>query len=209
MSSPVIPKEKLSAYQRWELHAFDAPNESMQSPGARRQAEEDKVRHLHQHAYEAGRADALRETTAKHSAEAEHLKTLLLAIECERKAVEQRLAGDVVELALEIAQQIVHQALAVKPELIIPLVHEAITRTAEPAGAASLVLNPADATLVREKLGDELTTAGWRVVEDPAIQRGGLRIQTPATQVDATIATRWKRLAAALGANNEWIASER
>lgn len=209
MSSPVIPKEKQSAYQRWELHAFDAPNEAMQTPSAKRQAEEDKVRHLHQHAYEAGRADALRDAATKHSEEAGQLKTLLLAIESERKAVEQRLAGDVVELALEIAQQLVHQALAVKPELIIPLVHDAITRTAESAAAATLVLNPADAVLVREKLGDELTTAGWRIVEDAAIQRGGVRIQTAATQVDATIATRWKRLAAALGTNNEWIASER
>ena len=30
MSSPVIPKEQLSAYQRWELHSFDAPTAAAQ-----------------------------------------------------------------------------------------------------------------------------------------------------------------------------------
>ena len=59
---------------------------------------------------------------------------------------------------------------------------------------------------MREQLGDELGKAGWRIVEDAKLARGGAMLQTAATQIDATIATRWQRLAAALGQSSEWVA---
>ena len=204
-NSPVIPKEKLSAYQRWELNAFDAPVGA--HPGAANSAAADaeKVRHLHQKAYDAGRADGLREGAQKASAEAKQMKALLVAIEQQSHEVNQRIAHDVLELALEVARQMVRQALTVRPEFIVALIHDALARTAQPPAGATIALNPADALLVREKLGEELATAGWRIVDDPHVQRGGTMLQTAATQIDATTGTRWQRLATALGQTGEWL----
>jgi flagellar assembly protein FliH len=200
-NSPVIPKEKLSAYQRWELHAFDAPAAANSAA-----ADAEKVRHLHQHAYDAGRADGLREGAQKAAAEAQQLKSLLVAIEQQSHEINQGIAHDVLELALEVARQMVRQALSVRPELIVTLIHDALARAVQPLAAATIALNPADAALVREQLGSELAAAGWRVVEDPHMQRGGALLQTAATQIDATMGARWQRLTAALGQNTEWLA---
>jgi flagellar assembly protein FliH len=204
-NSPVIPKEKLSAYQRWELHSFEAP---AGTPAAANKASADaeKVRHLHQHAYDAGRADGLREGAQKSAQEAQQFKALLVAVEQQSHEVNQHIAHDVLELALEIAQQMVRQALAVKPELIIALIQDALARTVQPLTAASIALHPADAALVRAQLGTELAAAGWRIVDDANVQRGGALLQTAATQIDATLGTRWRRLAAALGQDSAWLA---
>jgi flagellar assembly protein FliH len=204
-NSPVIPKEKLSAYQRWELHSFETPAGATAAPATKAAADAEKVRHLHQHAYDAGRADGLREGAQKTAGEAAQLQALLAAVERQSHEINQRIAHDVLELALEVARQMVRQALVVRPELIVTLIHDALTRTVQPLAAATIALNPADAVLVREQLGDELGAAGWRIVEDPQLQRGGALLQTAATQIDATINTRWQRLADALGQNCDWI----
>jgi flagellar assembly protein FliH len=204
-NSPVIPKEKLSAYQRWELHAFDAPADARPAAANKVAADAEKVRHIHQHAYDAGRADGLREGAQKSANEALQLKTLLAAIEQHSHEINQRIAHDVLELSLEVARQMVRQALEVRPELIVTLIHDALARAVQPLAAATIALNPADAALVREQLGDELAAAGWRIVEDPKLARGGALLQTAATQIDATVGARWQRLCAALGQSNEWL----
>lgn len=214
-NSPVIPKEKLSAYQRWELNAFDAPAgdrratarpETAAKAATKAAADAEKVRHIHQHAYEAGRADGLREGAAKASAEALQLQALLTAVEQQSHEINQRIAHDVLELALEVARQMVRQALTVHPELIVMLIHDALTRTVQSPAGATMALNPADAAIVRAQIGGELAAAGWRIVEDAKLQRGGAMLQTAATEIDATMGTRWRRLAATLGQTGEWLA---
>ena len=71
-NSTVIPKEKLTAYQRWELHSFDQPDSGAPRTaggGPARAADDEaaKTRKVHQLAYEAGRADGLREASANSS----------------------------------------------------------------------------------------------------------------------------------------------
>lgn len=205
-NSPVIPKEKLSAYQRWELHSFDTPVDPPPAAAANTaEAEAEKVRHIHQHAYDAGRADGLREGAGKTANEARQLQSLLAAIERQSHEINQRIANDVLELALEVARQMLHQALLVRPELLVTVINDALARAAQPLSAATIALHPGDAALVREQLGDELAAAGWRIVDDAKLLRGGALLQTAATQIDATIGTRWQRLAAALGQNSEWL----
>ena len=204
-NSPVIPKEKLSAYQRWELHAFDAPSESPAAPEKKAAAEAEKVRHIHQHAYNAGRADGLKEGAAKTALEVQRMQAVVAALERHGAEVGQTVAQEVLELALEVARQMMRQALIVRPEFIFPLIQDALERAGQAHAGATLALNPADVAIVREHLGSELTAAGWRLVEDAAIQAGGAMVQTSATQIDATLDTRWKRLASALGTTSDWL----
>jgi flagellar assembly protein FliH len=99
----------------------------------------------------------------------------------------------------------VRTAFDVKPELIVPIVREAIEYLPVLQQPALLMLNPEDAPIVRAGIGEELDKGGWRVVEDPTVARGGCRIDTASNQIDAQAATRWTRLAHALGKNVEWL----
>jgi flagellar assembly protein FliH len=118
---------------------------------------------------------------------------------------DETIASDVLDLALHLARSMVRTAFEVRPELVIPVVREAIEYLPVLQQPALLALNPLDAPIVRAGLGDELDKGGWRVVEDPTIGRGGCKIDTASNQIDAQAALRWQRLSQSLGKNVEWL----
>jgi flagellar assembly protein FliH len=74
-----------------------------------------------------------------------------------------------------------------------------------PYGHAVIQLNPDDASLVRLYLSEQFAHADHRIREDPATVRGGCIIETNGSQLDATLATRWKRVVESMGAKNDWV----
>ena len=58
--------------------------------------------------------------------------------------------------------------------------------------------NPQDIELIRLHLADELKEGHWRVLADESLARGGCRAETPYGDIDATLQTRWRRVAASL-----------
>ena len=59
MSSKSIPKEQLSAYQRWELSAFDQPGAGVKLPTA------DEIQRIQQQAYQEGFAAGMKDGRAE------------------------------------------------------------------------------------------------------------------------------------------------
>lgn len=211
MSSPVIPKEKLTAYQRWELHTFEQPkgqtptHAHARGPASAAEEEAAKIRSVHQLAYEAGRADAQREAAARSSVEAQQLAALLDGVRRQSADLNLQVADGVLGVALAVAQQMVRQTLAANAEGINAIVQDALSRVLQPATQATIMLNPADAALVQAQLGETLAAGGWRIVEDHSITRGGCRLHTLASELDATVETRWRRITAALGQDTPWL----
>ena len=115
------------------------------------------------------------------------------------------MADDVLKLALTVAQQVMRQALAVHPELIVPVVQDALSRLIPANAQPVLTLHPDDAALVREYLGEQLAADSCRVAEDSTVRRGGCTLHTPASQIDASVESRWQRVTAALGQEIAWI----
>ena len=64
--------------------------------------------------------------------------------------------------------------------------------------AISVWLHPEDAELVREAVFLGEHDQQWQIVEDPVIQRGGCRIHTDTSQIDATLDSRLNSLIAPL-----------
>ena len=118
---------------------------------------------------------------------------------------DEAIAGDVLELALHLAKNMVRTAFEVRPELILPVVREAVDYLPTLQQPALLILHPEDALIVRGSIGHELEKTGWRIVEDGNVARGGCRIDTASNQIDAQIAARWQRLSHALGRDVEWL----
>jgi flagellar assembly protein FliH len=111
----------------------------------------------------------------------------------------------VLELALQLSKAMLKQALQVKPSLILPIVRDAIEYLPSLQLPALLMLNPEDAEVVREGIGEELEKGGWRVIDDPSIERGGCKVDTASNQIDAQTSARWTRLTHALGKNVDWL----
>lgn len=219
------PKELQSAYQRWEMASFGDSRPSalnsrvtapVDTPVAAPVADlvsEETLAAIREQARQAGfddgrsagYADGLAIGRAEAARELEHLQAIAVEFGTAVAHADETIAADVLDLALHLAKNMLRTALEVKPELVIPVVREAIEYLPVLQQPAVLMLNPADAEIVRGAIGEELDKGGWRVVQDAAIARGGCKVDTATNQIDAQIASRWERLTHSLGSNLEWL----
>jgi flagellar assembly protein FliH len=215
MSDTIIPKEQQSAYQRWEMASFGDSRPSARAESAAQATrvsieEQAEIREAAQERGYAiglaeGRSEGLRQGLADAAAETAHLRSIVTALGSEVSRADELIAGDVLILALDLAKAMLKTSLTARPELVLPIVSEAIRYLPVLQQPAVLFLHPDDVMVVNEHMRDELNKAGWRVAEDMHMVRGGCRIDTASNQIDATIETRWHRLAEALGQNSAWL----
>lgn len=230
--SNLIPKEKLTAYQRWEMASFDKNIVIEESKAAELAAklqaahqekiEEEARRAAHGAGLEEGRnagfeqglaegqaqgyADGLAQGRAEAETEKQQLQELARIFGDEIAQASDRVAADVLDLAMDLAKAMLKNALAIRPELVLPVVADAIRKLPSIQQPARIFLHPDDARLVMNRMGDELDKGGWHVIEDAHVERGGCRAETATNQIDATASSRWQRIAAALGKESDWLA---
>lgn len=132
-------------------------------------------------------------------AEVQRLRALLGEVEAVCKDVEGRIAHDVLDLALVIARQILHQEVHLDRTSLLPQVREALAGLPPIQGPARILLNPDDLTAVNVLLTPELPGEYWRLVPDPALAAGSCRVETPVSSIDLTMNTRWQNLLRVLG----------
>ena len=215
MSDSVIPKQMQTPYQRWEMDSFGdnrASVKAAQAPAIARVTIEEQAairEAAHEKGYAIGlaegRAQGLLEGRADGAADIEHLCQIAATLGTEAARADELIASEVLALALDLAKAMLKTALAVRPELVLPVVGEAIRYLPTLQQPAVLLLHPADAALVRQHMQDELDKAGWRLADDLHMQRGGCRIETGSNQIDASAETRWQRLTEALGQPSDWL----
>ncbi|MFC5475996.1 flagellar assembly protein FliH [Paraherbaspirillum soli] len=221
-----VPKEQMTAWQRWEMAAVNNPVAAPAEPEPIVPAEatleqlqptllidEAELNRLRQEAQQAGAEEGRQQGYAEGKtegyavgleaaqAEADSLRTLLRAMPAALRSADRAVADDLLSLALDIARQVVRQALNVEPELILAAVRELLQTEPALSGTPRLLLHTDDAALVKQYLAEDLQAAGWLVRIDPAISRGGCRVQAASGELDATMETRWQRVAVALGRN--------
>jgi flagellar assembly protein FliH len=214
--------DTMSAYQRWEMASFDPvpppdPVEEERDIEAELQRLRDAAHaegvasgHVagqalgYQAGYEQGHAKGVEQGRAEARKEAERVIAVADSFTGALGVAQSEVAEALVALALDMAQQVVRQHVQHDPTALVAAAREVIA--AEPAlsGAPHLVVSPADLPIVEAYLMEELRARGWNVRTDPAIERGGCRAQAATGEVDATLATRWERVAAALGKVSTW-----
>ena len=199
--SSFIPKDRSGAYRPWQLKSLEGGGNKQ----ARAEQDAERVRSINQQAYRQGYDAGFAQGAARAADEAARLAQLVDTIRQETTGLEQRIAEDLVRLALTLARSLVRESLKVHPELIATIVRETVADVPPFSRGTRVRLNPDDAALLTTHLSQELD-AGWSVVEDANILRGGCRIETPTGEIDATLETRWQRLSAALAQDHEWIA---
>lgn len=201
---PKIPKEQLSAYQRWELDSFDQKSPDQAATGGIKLPTAEEIERIHQQAYQEGFAAGMRDGRAQGEAFSLHMKDLLTELERALERFESAMAQDILELALGVARQLVRESIRANPQLVLTVVREAIESLPQLTEHPVLILHPEDANTVRQMLAYEYQESVWRVVEDPHMERGGFRVETSESEIDGTLESRWKRIVAALGSDASW-----
>lgn len=153
---------------------------------------------------EAGYAEGLAQAREQGAQEAQRLHALVQACAASVGALEEKMGQSLLTLALDIAQQVVRTTLSEQPEAVAAAVRDVLHINPSTNGQMRLWANPEDIELIRLHLADELKEGHWRVLADESIARGGCRAETPFGDIDATLQTRWRRVAASLGRNVSW-----
>ena len=197
-----IPKDQSAGYRPWRLTSLDGGGSSAKNQ-ERENAE--RVKMINQQAYREGIEAGYAQGASQVRAEAERVASIAGQLEQELGALEQNVAGDLVRLALTLARALVRESLKVHPELVEAIVRESVRDLPPFNQGARIRLNPEDTHLIGKHLGAE-GGAQWVIIEDPAIARGGCRIETPNCEIDATLETRWQKLTTALAQDHDWLA---
>lgn len=200
MSNSAPLNEDLTSYEPMEFTDFGSPkNKNKKAPGpdivlpTAAQLEEIQ-RQAHEEGYQAGYAESSKRMTA-----------LMISMEQALQQADQTIAQDLLKLALEVAQKMVQQSLKTKPEILLNTIREAIGSLPHFNQGAHLIVHPDDAILLRASMGEQLSHTGWKIYEDALITRGGARIETSHSQIDATMENRWQRIVASVGQDSSWI----
>lgn len=216
MTGNFTPGEKLPGFLRWDLENLEPQSQPEAVETVKLPTAED-IERIHQEAhhegYEAGHREGYDAGYAsgktKVEQEAERLHMLADGLDEAVKNLEQELSHglsrEILSLSLDIAKQMLRQALQVKPELLIPVIRSAMESLPQNIQHPHIHLHPEDAVLVREIMGAELTHAGWRIVEDMRVLRGGCLIETATAEIDASLPSRWRRIATMLGQDHAWL----
>lgn len=232
--SGIIPKEEGGTFQRWQIDSFDTPGTAFRrAPAAPAPAPvktptpapkietpppiplptAEEIERIHEEArdagyregYEAGQRAGEEAGQAAAKTQAEEFQRLYENFRQALSVMDQEVAEQLLALSIEIASQVVRGAIAVKQDLLQPIVREAIAALPIHHTHLSLRLNPSDAAKIRPLIGEQLAQSGAQIVEDPEITPGGCLVRAGTSEVDATIETRWKRVLEAIGTNpQEW-----
>ena len=196
--TPELPNSQPTAFERWEVV------ELATEPDAQQQAEANMLE-VSQQAVAAGYEAGLQAGRAEAAQECLRMKTLADSYMNALDTLDFRLADMVLDLALDVARQVIAGELAVHPERILPVVKLALNQMAETTREARLLLNPEDAALIRQHLDQIVDKNRLRMVEDARITRGGCLIETTHGDLDGTLQARWRQVVQVLGSNQGWI----
>ena len=235
--SKVIPREDLTAYQRWELPLVDEEERAAHEA----EAAESEQNHLptaeeieaiqqqaydeayeqglnegretgksqgHKEGYDAGWEQGLAEGRNDIQSRASRLELLMTTLAEPLEELDYRVEQELVTLASAVARHLVRRELKTDPGQIVATVREAIGALPAASRKIRVYLHPEDVALVREALSlndEEMDDdARWRVLEEPVLTRGGCRVETEHSRIDATVESRLaEAIAQMLGGERE------
>lgn len=230
MYTRFIPGEEIGAAAPWKFGRLGepeaepllemAPAEPAAPPEPAPEPEEARLQRAydagHAAGYAAGHADAARVGHEQLDAyvggqgreNAARLAEVVQQLRQRLADCEQRQARQVLDLAAEVARQVVRRELATQADAVLPVVREALALLGADHKAATVRLHPQDLAVVGDALRREHPALDVRWTADPDVERGGCLVEAGGTVVDGRLATRWRRALAPLGLDAPWQAQE-
>ncbi|MFA5982717.1 MAG: flagellar assembly protein FliH [Methylococcaceae bacterium] len=114
------------------------------------------------------------------------------------KTLDEEVEKELITLAITIANQIIRREIKMDPGQVVAAVREALNVLPLSSQKISLYLHPEDAELVRSALSLDEMQPAWNLVDDPLITRGGCKLDTEFSRVDATVENRLAAVVATL-----------
>ena len=177
----VLSGEELGTITRWEQPEMEGAGKLLtarQLESLQQQAFDE----AHAAGYAAGKADA--------RAQVERFEALMKSLARPLEDLDESVERELVALAVSVAKMIIRRELRTDPGEIVAVVRDALALLPVGVREIRVHLHPEDAALVRSLASTAEAQPVWRIVEDPVLTRGGCRIESESSQIDARLETR-------------------
>jgi flagellar assembly protein FliH len=216
--SKFIPGEEISAFEQWDFGAVDTASLLLAAQLKAREDASVEVKNdaIRQEGYAEGFAQGHAQATLEGQRQIsefiatqgrEAAQQFAAIFESAKKQLadsEQVMSQGVLELACEVARQVLRQQLTVNQNLLKPVISEALGVLVADSTAALVRLNPQDLKALQGNLEDDQFNLSLTLRGDESITRGGCLIESAGTVVDGTVEKRWARAIATLGLSSAW-----
>lgn len=122
--------------------------------------------------------------------QATQLVSLLESFATPFKHLDDSVEHALADLSVKIAKHILHREIELDSGQVTAAVKAAIAALPIASQNVKLYLNPEDADLVNFNLGLGESPSAWTIIEDASITRGGCKVETEISHVDATVENR-------------------
>jgi flagellar assembly protein FliH len=216
-STRFIPGEEIGAVAQWRFGDVDSASILMreQSDQSEDAAKAEITRQQgYAEGFVQGRAQAMLETqrqinefTSNQGKEAaRQFAALLESARTQLDTAEQMAAQGVLELACELARQVLRHEISGNPNVLLPVIREALGMLFADSRSVQVKLNPMDLDVLQDIVREEFPNVPLALSADPSITRGGCVIEAGGTVVDGRLEKRWARAISQLGQNMTWEA---
>lgn len=216
--SRFIPGEEIDAVEQWSFGAVDTASLLLAAQAKARDEAADEVRNeaCKQEGYAEGFAQGYAQATveaqrhiadfiANQGAEAARaFAQLFVVVQAQLAEAEQVMAQGTLELACELARQVLRRELSIDPKAVQPVLREALGLLVAESKSAVVRLHPLDLEVLEEVIRSEFSGLALTLVPDVTLSRGGCLVESAGTVVDGTLGKRWQRAVANLGLASSW-----
>jgi flagellar assembly protein FliH len=182
---------------RWDLPSVEGA--AMPRPGAKGV----NVMHLSivereawEHGFKDGHVEGVRKGEAELARRINEVNVKIAALEAilgtlarPLDDLDAQVESELTRLALTVAKHLVRRELKIDPTQIIGIVRHTVTLLPLASRNIKVHLHPDDAAVVREKLAAPHGDQQWQLSEDPLMARGGCRVTTDNSSIDARFET--------------------
>lgn len=213
-----IPGEEIGTVEQWSFGAVDtaAIKRAAQVKALEDASDQVKDEALKQEGYAEGFVQGQAQATLEAQRQiadfianqgqeaAQDFAQLFVSAQAQLADAEQVMARGVLELACELARQVLRQELTVNSNALQPVIHEALGLLVAESKSALIRLNPLDLNALEDVLKTEFSGLSLTLLADATVSRGGCLIESAGTVVDGSMEKRWTRASAILGLSSPW-----
>lgn len=217
-----IPGEAIDAFAQWDFGAIDTASLRLAAESQARQLVESQERDdaLQKTSHAQGFAEGFAQGQARATLDGEHkieeyvrtqgqaiadrFSQLMQEAQEQLAQSQQVMARGVLELACELARQVVRHELSVNPNVLQPVIREALAMLTTDSKNAVVRLNPLEVEVLQAAVQTEFSGLNLTFVSDATIKPGGCVVTSAGTVVDGSVDTRWRRAVASLGLTLQW-----
>jgi flagellar assembly protein FliH len=219
--SRFIPSEEINAVSEWRFANVDgtphveeiepqlpigpSPEEIAAQVEAARQLAFDEGYALgHAEGCQTTREELAEPTRLTNEQARQQFQSIQASMHTQLAQVHDQMAQAVLQMACDLARQVLRRELTIDPQALQPVLTEALALLHADTVPVTVRLNPEDFAAIDTTNAAAGSPGSPRFVPDATITPGGCVLEAPGAGVDATVETRWSRAIANLGLNAAW-----